>query len=612
MSRRQSRVSLDARQNDTLLEFENFKKKFLLANKHITKLNSHLSVRIEELNAQISDLHVENLRLRASEIALSAQLKKEREKSRRVLADAEAATHSFMKQLGHIRKLNTIPHGIPISPEAQPPPPRARRPIRNPNASPPTIRVARVPTVPGIAEDDENVVSSAHSSPADSPGADPEDEGETPSPTPVRRKSKSRASSSRLPVRQNSPDPPPPDISTVNFENQLKYGKRKPTRRQSGLLTTTMSITTITERPPSPAFGSPLRREVGLQEEEEEVLAVIGGIDGREDEEPEIIAQSITRRERKKKPKDVEQERESGSEFVARERERKRPRDSEEQIWTAEGGKKSKLKDVTNSPPGRLPALDIPSGMFFAIRLIVITCARNAHIKCDIDRERLHTPEHDIPTSATSASTTNSLATTSRTFLTTPATTPAPSLRSEPQSSLPTPRSSSPLPSGDPSDPSEAAAGGRERRVRKSVNYAEPKLNTKMRKPDPPPGTTTSRRSSTTSRRSSEMAPAITATSSSNSTSTLTDNTATQSQPGTVAGTKRKKSSSSRVLLEPDDDEESDGTQADAEFGGSRFTSSSGFSGSSGWVNTESRRRSIHASTSRKYDDDDRRHSMAV
>jgi len=86
------------------------KKKFLLANKHITKyalvassslfssrslfisrLNSTLSVRIEELNAQISTLYVENLRLRASEIALTAQLKKEQDKSRKIMADAEAA-----------------------------------------------------------------------------------------------------------------------------------------------------------------------------------------------------------------------------------------------------------------------------------------------------------------------------------------------------------------------------------------------------------------------------------------------------------------------------------------------------------------------------------------
>jgi hypothetical protein len=55
------------------------------------RLNSTLSVRIEELNAQISTLYVENLRLRASEIALSAQLKKEREKSRKIIAEAENA-----------------------------------------------------------------------------------------------------------------------------------------------------------------------------------------------------------------------------------------------------------------------------------------------------------------------------------------------------------------------------------------------------------------------------------------------------------------------------------------------------------------------------------------
>lgn len=92
-----------------MLVCSSVKKKFLLANKHITKcveefqrlkksnlcrdirLNSTLSVRIEELNGQISMLYVENLRLRASEIALASQLKREREQSRKVLADAEIA-----------------------------------------------------------------------------------------------------------------------------------------------------------------------------------------------------------------------------------------------------------------------------------------------------------------------------------------------------------------------------------------------------------------------------------------------------------------------------------------------------------------------------------------
>lgn len=59
------------------------------------RLNSTLSVRIEELNAQISALYVENLRLRASEIALTSQLKKEKERTARVMGDAEAAVRSF-------------------------------------------------------------------------------------------------------------------------------------------------------------------------------------------------------------------------------------------------------------------------------------------------------------------------------------------------------------------------------------------------------------------------------------------------------------------------------------------------------------------------------------
>ena len=42
-----------------------------------------------KIHAQISALHVETLRLRASEIALGSQLKKEREKSQRILTDAE-------------------------------------------------------------------------------------------------------------------------------------------------------------------------------------------------------------------------------------------------------------------------------------------------------------------------------------------------------------------------------------------------------------------------------------------------------------------------------------------------------------------------------------------
>ncbi len=85
------------------------KKKFLQANKQITKcvpfaysrlhqpltpparLNSTMSQRIEELNAEISRLYNENLRLKASEIALAAELKRERDKSRKVMDEVEMA-----------------------------------------------------------------------------------------------------------------------------------------------------------------------------------------------------------------------------------------------------------------------------------------------------------------------------------------------------------------------------------------------------------------------------------------------------------------------------------------------------------------------------------------
>lgn len=60
----------------------------------IFRLNSTLSMKIEELNTEISTLYTENLRLRASEIALAAQLKREREKSRKILSDAEAAVRA--------------------------------------------------------------------------------------------------------------------------------------------------------------------------------------------------------------------------------------------------------------------------------------------------------------------------------------------------------------------------------------------------------------------------------------------------------------------------------------------------------------------------------------
>ncbi|KAI0933372.1 hypothetical protein AcV5_005532 [Taiwanofungus camphoratus] len=455
MSRRQSRVSIDVRQNDTLLEFENFKKKFLLANKHITKLNSTLSVRIEELNAQISTLYVENLRLRASEIALASQLKRERERSRKIIADAEAATHSLVKHLGHIRKSFNISHGRSSSPEEPPSAsPRAKRRVPDPSASPPPNRLARPPTIPGIYEDDETNMSSPEDLDADV------EEEEERSPTPARKKkAKPRSSDSRLPIPTRVISPPPSvDLPQINFDEKLSNaGKRKPTRRQSGLLTS-MSITTVTRsgistevvptRPPSPAFGPPLRKELKLVEDEEVIPA-----NGDEEQEVEVILQSVARREKKEKRKEREKERVKERDPSAdterrRERERKRLRGLEEPVDVPEGSK-SKLKDVTNSQGSHpvLPTLDTAS-----------------------DRERQHTPDNDLPLATTSALTSSSLAT--RTFLSMPAQKLSSNLQSL---HLPTPRASSPvLPAASETE----LVGGRERRVRKSINYAEPKLNT--------------------------------------------------------------------------------------------------------------------------------------
>lgn len=88
------------------------------------------------------------------------------------------------------------------------------------------------------------------------------------------------------------------------------------------------------------------------------------------------------------------------------------------------------------------------------------------------DRDRQHTPDTD---GTTPISGVTSLATT-RSFLSTPATTPTTTSQI---SQLPTPRTSfSPVPPPCASTSEEAPVGGRERRTRKSVNYAEPKLNT--------------------------------------------------------------------------------------------------------------------------------------
>ncbi|KAK0473938.1 hypothetical protein IW261DRAFT_1502364 [Armillaria novae-zelandiae] len=404
MSRRESRVSMGVRQNDALFEFENFKKKFLQANKQITKLNSTMSVRIEELNAQISTLYNENLRLRASEIALSTELKREREKSGKVLAEVEIAALGLTKHLDFLRQTFDIrQHSEPPTPSI----PRATRrpsPATSSSSPSPTNRLSRPPNVPGICEEEEPSLTSEEERIAI----------ENP-PSPRRKvKTKPRLSASKLPLPSRIASPPPIlDLSSVNV-NSLR---KKPARRQSGLLTVNIDMVNESlQRPVTPILGM-TKAENEVCEEEEEEEAVYNGLVENVAEEEEETGVKV-KKERRRKYKD---------------READTPRDKEMKSIQDEGGdlnltsQKLKFKDVTNSPRRRTPSdnsIDIVPDSGAPRQFLVSSPAHTSH--------------------------------------------------------LPTPHPSSPTPPPEP----ESDSGGRERRVRKSVNYAEPKLNTKMRKPD--------------------------------------------------------------------------------------------------------------------------------
>jgi len=183
-----------------------------------------------------------------------------------------------MKSFGSIRKNFNIPSPKSPSPKKEPLP-KARRPVLNPDASPHVNRLARPPRVPEIFEEDEA-------------GSDAlEDGSQSPTPLTRRKKARSTYSSSRphLPTPtvpllppQNLPAPIVATIQVDINESLLKQGKRRISRRQSGLINLTSSGSSGSAssssrscapspppRLPSPAFGSPLRRSAGLAEEEE-------------------------------------------------------------------------------------------------------------------------------------------------------------------------------------------------------------------------------------------------------------------------------------------------------------------------------------------------------
>lgn len=198
---------------------------------------------------------------------------------------------------------------------------------------------------------------------------------------------------------------------------------RKASRRQSGLLSLHTESLSV-QRAPSPAFGSPIRRAAGLAEEEEEIAAVTGQLVEVDFEVTEINIPVKRRKSRGKEKAPVLE--------VSQPQERKRTKERTEDESSTDGGGKPCLKDVTNN---RAALTSIGNtGALFSLPFKVA-------VWLNLD---LLVHEQDVET---------------------PAWKPTPELTTE---------SSSPAPQAD----SEGAFGGRERRARKSVNYAEPKLNT--------------------------------------------------------------------------------------------------------------------------------------
>ncbi|KIJ31844.1 hypothetical protein M422DRAFT_36101 [Sphaerobolus stellatus SS14] len=442
-SRRDSRGHLVSRQTDALAEFENFKKKYLLVNRHITKLNSTLSVRVEELNAQVSTLYVENLRLRASEISLATQLKRERGRSRRIVLQAEKAVGTLMEQLSGIRGSLGLP-----TPNATPEGPASplKRKVPSSPVQPPRdiVRIAKPPAdvITLIRESEEE-------------DTDVED-------TPTRA-APFRSSTSRLPLPKISipatvEHPPEVDFSSVS--------RRKLGRRNSALLVIDNGTVTSAEEASTSADGSSrsLRRKSlegrrrSLDDEEQEVeRAIQGDVDCEadppssplsplSDEEHEVpvvqpvllpnIDRKVDRKGKSRLPnggldRDENQsasERES-SENSSKERDRRR----------------FGIKDVTNSPR-RGPTEFMEEKLLKEMQPLSLSLPTTSA----------------VPTSSAVSMTDSEM--------------------------------NSP-------DKITEVSGGRERRTRKSVNYAEPKLNTKMRKPDSSSDTAKPRSSTSTSRR---------------------------------------------------------------------------------------------------------------
>jgi len=425
-----------------------------VANKQITKQNSCLSAKIEELNAHISTLYVENLRLRASEIALSSQLRREKDRCQKIMADAEAATMNLLKHLGIIRQSYGVTpdsssgKSTPDLKDSDSPPQASS--LRPRPRSPTAPRLSQQPSVPDIVEDVEPHEISSDERDFHHHHHDAHSGSHTSS------RSKGRHSTSRLPVPSRVASPPPPATTSRNLltAGETSQKSHKLTRRPSGLMATPADMF---ERSFSPTFDAP--HLVGLDLSDDEIVEVevlnknAGRVesdgskvlnDDPSNDERREAAKEKNKKERKARPKDVDGEQDGVTE--------RKPR---KKIKERSGNLDVKLQDVTNSPRPR----DAPSPIEISDEPLPGNC------------DTLSPHPTDLPPSSSPS------AFSDPGYLPTPlpssaATTPVPTL-------------SLPLSDIDPN------AGSRERRARRSVNYTEPSLRKKMRKPDSiaPPGT---------------------------------------------------------------------------------------------------------------------------
>lgn len=407
-----------------------------------------------------------------------------------------------MKHLGVLRHSLGVPDGLPTpSPPSkrqqpgqgqQQPRVRAVPMPADPSISPVVTRLSRVPNIPGIFEEDEEAEIE------DSPSASRRTSSDSKS-----KAAKPRASTSRLPL------PVPgsaPHIDLLEMQgNAANVAKRKaPTRRQSGLLTSARSSANASSsvpanlglgipRTPSPAFGSPIRLEAALLAAENDEMDVVeqiqqdhvkGEVDIVKDTDEEAEAEAEARRERrekKKRAKEKEAERERERELGLggereSDRERKRVKEDED-LEDGNGNSNAKrLRDVTNSPR-RLSPLD--TGIFSGTSLhSSLDCNALTPSNIIVDREaQMQTPPSTTSASASMSPTSSILTPISSS---TPPTTPTQPIPLASASTIPyTASQSLSAPQSQPSQADiESATTGRERRTRKSVNYAEPKLNT--------------------------------------------------------------------------------------------------------------------------------------